>query len=84
MNKYLSAPGTRNRSYFTPRTLPADLENVELPLIIVEGEKKALSLFYRVDLIPRSKSSPSNRRPAKASSGQEAQVLRSISLGTCR
>src|SRR5947209_2386823 len=45
INKYLSASGTQNRLYFTPGTRSEDLADIDLPLIIVEGEKKALSLF---------------------------------------
>jgi hypothetical protein len=41
-NKYLCAPGQPNLAYFTPETTQADLDNPDLPVVIVEGEKKAL------------------------------------------
>lgn len=42
--KYLSAPGQRSMLYFSPNTNPNWLDDVSLPVIIVEGEKKALAL----------------------------------------
>jgi hypothetical protein len=42
--KYLSPPGRGNKLYFPPQIDPADLENAELPIVIVEGEKKCLAL----------------------------------------
>jgi len=45
-NKYLGPPGRRNRLYFAPRTMPEWLEDVTLPIIITEGEKKCLSLSH--------------------------------------
>jgi hypothetical protein len=43
--KYLSQPSSRNLAYFVPGTLPEWLEDTNLPLAIVEGEKKAIALF---------------------------------------
>jgi len=43
--KYLAAPGASNLLYFVPGTAPAWLKDSELPIIIVEGEKKCLSLW---------------------------------------
>ena len=43
--KYLSPPGRGNILYFPPQTDAADLvENAELPIVIVEGEKKCLAM----------------------------------------
>jgi uncharacterized protein DUF3854 len=42
--KYLSAPGQRPMLYFAPETNPDWLEDVNLPVVIVEGEKKTLAL----------------------------------------
>lgn len=42
--KYLSPPGRSNKLYFPPNVDPADLENTQLPLVIVEGEKKCLAM----------------------------------------
>lgn len=42
--KYLSAPGQRSMLYFAPNTNPNCLDDVNLPVIIVEGEKKTLAL----------------------------------------
>lgn len=42
--KYLSPPGRGNRLYFAPQSVPADLDNTELPIVVVEGEKKCLAL----------------------------------------
>jgi hypothetical protein len=43
--KYLGAPGSANRLYI-PRGVTADqLANVEIPIAIIEGEKKALALW---------------------------------------
>jgi hypothetical protein len=46
--KYLHAPGDANRIYFPPTVKEADLSS-EDPIIVTEGEKKALALagFYR-------------------------------------
>jgi hypothetical protein len=43
--KYLSPPSSRNLAYFVPGTLPEWLQDTNLPLAIVEGEKKAIALF---------------------------------------
>jgi hypothetical protein len=43
--KYLSPPSSRNLAYFVPGTLPEWLEDTNLPLAIVEGEKKTIALF---------------------------------------
>jgi P4 family phage/plasmid primase-like protien len=42
--RYLSPPGARNMLYFPPRTDPRWLDDVSLPIIITEGEKKCLAL----------------------------------------
>src|SRR6185369_3074407 len=42
--KYLSPPGRGNILYFPPQIDPADLDNTEIPIVIVEGEKKCLAL----------------------------------------
>src|SRR6476660_5454975 len=42
--KYLSPPGRANKLYFPPQIDPADLEDTQVPIVIVEGEKKCLSL----------------------------------------
>jgi putative DNA primase/helicase len=42
--KYLSPPGARNLLYFAPDTPPNALHNIELPVLITEGEKKTLAL----------------------------------------
>jgi hypothetical protein len=42
--KYLSPVGESPRFYFTPGTGPAGLADVTLPILIVEGEKKTLSV----------------------------------------
>jgi len=42
--RYLTAPETRNRLYLPPCD-PRLLDNLNLPLIITEGEKKALALW---------------------------------------
>jgi Domain of unknown function (DUF3854) len=42
--KYLSAPGQRPMLYFVPGTDPRWLDDVSIPVVIVEGEKKAISL----------------------------------------
>lgn len=42
--KYLSPPGRGNKLYFPPNIDPADLAHVELPIVIVEGEKKCLAM----------------------------------------
>ncbi len=43
--KYLSPPSGRNLLYFMPGTKPEWLNNVNLPVAITEGEKKAVSLY---------------------------------------
>ena len=45
VGKYMAAPGARNRLYFHPETEPEWLDNDDLPIVIVEGEKKALALW---------------------------------------
>ena len=47
--KYLSPPGRANKLYFPPQIDPDDLDNSELPIVIVEGEKKCLAL-HRLSL----------------------------------
>jgi len=42
-NKYLSPQGRSNFLFFTPGTSKQQLSDVELPIVIVEGEKKALA-----------------------------------------
>jgi hypothetical protein len=42
--KYLQAPGTRNRLYFSP-CAPALWSDTTVPLVITEGEKKDLALW---------------------------------------
>ena len=42
--KYLGAPGSGNRLYFPPGVTPEQLLDAALPVVIVEGEKKALAL----------------------------------------
>ena len=42
--KYLSAVGSVNRLYFVPGTTPEECNDTNLPLAIVEGEKKTLAL----------------------------------------
>jgi uncharacterized protein (DUF927 family) len=44
-NKYLSAPGGGNRLYFVPGSTPEWLTNPTIPVVIVEGEKKCLSVW---------------------------------------
>jgi hypothetical protein len=44
VGKYLSPPGCANMIYFAPGTLPAWLQDPDLPIVITEGEKKALAL----------------------------------------
>ena len=43
--KYLCAPGGRNRLYFPCGIKPEMLGNASLSIVITEGEKKALSLY---------------------------------------
>lgn len=43
--KYLSAPCARVYAYFVPGTRPEWLTNGSLPVVIVEGEKKALAMW---------------------------------------
>ena len=42
--KYLAPPGRGNMLYFVPGTPPDALANVNLPVTLVEGEKKTLAL----------------------------------------
>lgn len=42
--KYLSPPGRANKLYFPPQVDPAYLEDTQLPIVIVEGEKKCLAM----------------------------------------
>ena len=44
-DKYLSAPGDRNRLYVPPGVTPEHLADAKMPIVIVEGEKKALALW---------------------------------------
>ncbi len=44
-NKYLSPPNRENKFYFHPYTRPAWLDDVALPIVLTEGEKKALALW---------------------------------------
>jgi hypothetical protein len=43
--RYLSPPGERNRLYWPPLADAAVLEDISLPLVCTEGEKKCLGLF---------------------------------------
>jgi hypothetical protein len=43
--KYLGAPGSANRLYIPPGVTLQQLADVAIPLVIVEGEKKALALW---------------------------------------
>jgi hypothetical protein len=42
--KYLSPPGRANKIYVPPQIDLADINNAELPIVVVEGEKKCLAL----------------------------------------
>jgi predicted P-loop ATPase len=42
--KYLSPPGDRNRIYFPVGTTLAELQDTSIPLLIVEGEFKAIAM----------------------------------------
>ena len=44
IGKYLSAPGARNMLYFPPSVKTEWLEDVSLPIVLTEGEKKTLAL----------------------------------------
>lgn len=44
VSKYLSPPGRGNLLYFPPGTAPAWLLDASMPVILTEGEKKALAL----------------------------------------
>ncbi|MGH9428616.1 MAG: DUF927 domain-containing protein, partial [Terriglobia bacterium] len=44
LEKYLSAGNSQNRLYFIPGENPNALTDVSLPVLLVEGEKKALAL----------------------------------------
>ena len=48
-NKYLSPPRRGNKLYFPPQIDPAELQNTQIPIIVVEGEKKCLAL-HRLSL----------------------------------
>ena len=43
--KYLGAPNSGNRLYIPPGVTPEQLQDVTIPIAIVEGEKKALALW---------------------------------------
>jgi hypothetical protein len=43
--KYLGAPGAGNRLYIPRGVTPEQLADVGIPIVIVEGEKKALALW---------------------------------------
>ncbi len=43
-NKYLCGRGTKNHFYFSPYAAPDELQDVSIPVYIVEGEKKTLAL----------------------------------------
>ena len=43
--KYLGEPGSGNRLYFPPGVTLAQLDDPAIPIVIVEGEKKALALW---------------------------------------
>jgi hypothetical protein len=43
--KYLGAPGGGNRLYIPPRVTVAQLADPTIPIVLVEGEKKALALW---------------------------------------
>jgi hypothetical protein len=45
LRKYLAPPGRGNLLYFVPGTPLELLEDVELPIIITEGEKKGIALW---------------------------------------
>ena len=42
-NKYLSPPGRGNKLYFVPGTVPEWLSDPNMPIVLVEGEKKTLA-----------------------------------------
>jgi hypothetical protein len=42
-NKYLGAPGEANRLYFPPGVTSEQLAQARIPVVLVEGEKKALA-----------------------------------------
>jgi Domain of unknown function (DUF3854) len=43
--KYLSAPGSANRLYIPPGVTLQQLADAKIPIVLVEGEKKALALW---------------------------------------
>ena len=43
--KYLGPPGGANRLYISPDVILEQLQDVTIPIVIVEGEKKALALW---------------------------------------
>src|SRR5580700_7495556 len=45
VRKYLCAPGSGNRLFIPVGVLPEYLTNVSIPIIFVEGEKKAIALW---------------------------------------
>jgi hypothetical protein len=42
--RYQASPGSRNVLYFAPDADPRSISDIEIPIVIVEGEKKTLSL----------------------------------------
>jgi hypothetical protein len=42
--KYLSAPGSLNKLYFPPEITPEQIADSSMPIVILEGEKKALAM----------------------------------------
>jgi uncharacterized protein (DUF927 family) len=57
VQKYLSPPGTRSMLYIVPGTQPALLADTQLPIIVTEGEKKAIAL-HRLALAGRTDDAP--------------------------
>ncbi len=47
--KYLSPPRGQNRLFIPPRITPEQLADVRIPIVLVEGEKKALALVRLAD-----------------------------------
>jgi hypothetical protein len=45
IEKYLTAPGERNRLYYPPGLDPAMLADTSIPVVVAEGEKKTLALW---------------------------------------
>lgn len=48
MGKYLAAKGSQNRFYFPLGTTPEMLKDSKLPIIFVEGEKKAIAVWRAI------------------------------------